>query len=155
LCHPLEQALSGEEWRAFRAVVQTASPLTRISPEIIVDNPTKLGPAIRQLDRQIKILDLEQEKIALQIAPGPQRVRGLAGTGKTVLLAMKVANIHRHFPEAKILFTFNTRSLYGQTRKLIEQFYGVHAANAEPDWTKIHIRHAWGSRSRAGVYSDI
>lgn len=152
---PLSKTLSEEEWLSFRSVIQTASPLTHASPEAVQDKPTSLGTAIRVLDRQIKTLDFEQEKVAIQIAPGPQRVRGLAGTGKTVLLAMKTANIHRHFPDKKILFTFNTRSLYNQTRRLIEQFYGVHKANTEPDWTKIHVRHAWGSRNRPGVYSDI
>lgn len=151
----IDRPLADEEWLAFRAVIQTASPLTQTSGVITQDPPTTLGAAIRVLDRQIKTLDLEQEKVAIQIPPGPQRIRGLAGTGKTVLLAMKVANIHRHYPEKRILFTFNTRSLYNQTRRLIEQFYGVHKANTEPDWTKIHVRHAWGSRNRPGVYSDI
>lgn len=153
---PLDKSLNENEWLSFRAVIQTASPLTESTPNPSQDKPnTTLGAAIRVLDRQIKTLDLEQEKVSIQIPPGPQRIRGLAGTGKTVLLAMKVANIHRHYPDKRILFTFNTRSLYNQTRRLIEQFYGVHKANTEPDWTKIHIRHAWGSRNRPGVYSDI
>lgn len=152
---PLGQALTDEEWLAFRAVIQTAVPLSKGARHVDDEVGKTLGAAIRTLDRQIKTLDLDQEKIAIQIAPGPQRIRGLAGTGKTVLLAMRAANIHRHFPDAKILFTFHTRSLYNQARQLIEQFYGVHKANLEPDWTKIHIRHSWGGRSRPGVYSDI
>lgn len=151
----LGKELSEDEWRAFRAVIQTASPLTHASPDLDAGQLTTLGVAIRKLDSQIKLLDMEQEKVAIQIAPGPQRIRGLAGTGKTVLLAMKAANIHRHFPDKKILFTFNTRSLYNQARRLIEQFYGTHKGNTEPDWTKIHIRHAWGGRGRPGVYSDL
>lgn len=152
---PLNPDLSNREWLSFRAVIQTAAPLTVPSSQLDQDRPKTLSSAIRMLDRQIKTLDLEQEKVAMQIPPGPQRIRGLAGTGKTVLLAMKAANIHRHFPDRRILFTFNTRSLYNQTKRLIEQFYGVHRSNTEPDWNKIHIRHAWGSRNRAGVYSDI
>ncbi len=152
---PLDPGLDDEEWLSFRAVIQTATPLTKRSPQLDQDQPKTLSSAIRILDRQIKTLDLEQEKVAIQIPPGPQRIRGLAGTGKTVLLAMRAANIHRHDPDKKILFTFNTRSLYNQTKRLIEQFYGVHRANTEPDWTKVHIRHAWGTQNRAGVYSDI
>ena len=152
---PLDRILCDEEWLSFRAVIQTATPLRGSSGELIQGKADTLSKAIRELDRQIKTLDLEQEKVAMQIPPGPQRIRGLAGTGKTVLLAMKAANIHRHFPDSRILFTFYTQSLYNQIERLIKQFYGVHRLNAEPDWNKIHIRHAWGGRNRAGVYSDI
>lgn len=155
LLYPLSKPLSDIEWRSFRAVIQTATPLTQGTFLGEITKPTTLGAAARELERQIKMLDLDQEKVAVQIAPGPQRVRGLAGTGKTVLLAMRVANIHRHFPDKKILFTFSTRSLYNQVRGLIEQFYGVHKVNIEPDWTRVHIRHAWGGRNRPGVYSDL
>ena len=151
----LESELSDNEWLAFRAAVQGATPLTVSSRDLSQDTPKTLSVAIRELDRQIKALDIDQEKVAIQIPPGPQRIRGLAGTGKTVLLAMRAANIHSRYPEKKILFTFNTRSLYNQTRKLIKQFYGVHRRNIEPDWNYLHVRHAWGSRNRAGVYSDI
>ena len=96
---------------------------------MIAGTAPTLGSAMRIFDRQIKTLDWEQEKVAIQIAPGPQRVRGLAGTGKTVLLAMKVANIHKHYPNARVLFTFHTKSLYDQARHLIEQFYGFHKSN--------------------------
>ncbi len=152
---PLDRILCDEEWLSFRAVIQTATPLRGSSGELIQGKADTLSKAIRELDRQIKTLDLEQEKVAMQIPPGPQRIRGLAGTGKTVLLAMKAANIHRHFPDRRILFTFNTQSLYNQTWRLIKQFYGIHRSNTEPDWNKIHIRHAWGGWSKAGVYSDI
>lgn len=153
---PLNPDLSNHEWLSFRAVIQTATPLTVPSSQSDRDRPKTLSSAIRMLDHQIRRLDdLKQVKAAIQIPPGPQRIRGLAGTGKTVLLAMKAANIHRHFPDSRILFTFNTQSLYNQTWRLIKRFYGAHSSNTEPDWNKIHIRHAWGSRNRAGVYSDI
>ena len=151
----LQNELAEEEWQSFRAVIQTATPLSVPSRTLGQDTSRTLSAAIRELDRQIKTLDLDQEKVSIQIPPGPQRIRGLAGTGKTVLLAMRAANIHRHYPEKKILFTFNTQSLYNLTRRLITDFFGVHQSNTEPDWNKIHIRHAWGGRNKAGVYSDI
>ena len=90
----------------------------------------------------------------IQIAPGPQRIRGLAGTGKTVVLAMKAANIHLRYPDKKILFTFNTQSLYNATKSLISKFYRVNS-DSDPDWDVIHIRHGWGGASRPGVYYDV
>lgn len=150
-----KRPLNDDEWKLFRAVVQGATPLMDRRAQIHAEVPQTLSYAIRELEHQITELDSAQERVAIQIPPGPQRIRGLAGTGKTVLLAMRAANIHRHFPERKVLFTFNTQSLYNQTLQLIRRFYGVHSGNREPDWNMIHIRHAWGGRNKPGVYSDL
>jgi superfamily I DNA and RNA helicase len=150
---PLKRKLTDDEWRLTRAIVQGVRPLS--SPSIKTIGPAKtLGEAIRELEKQIALLDFEQEKAAIPIAPGPQRIRGLAGTGKTVLLAMKAANIHKHYPEKQILFTFNTQSLYSQAKALITKFYRYHT-EVDPDWEKIHIRHGWGGQNRQGVYFDL
>jgi superfamily I DNA and RNA helicase len=149
---PASYDLSEDDWRLAQSVFQGVHPLNRSKTGIRLD-PRKMGDAIRALDYQIALLDDEQHQVATQLAPGPQRIRGLAGTGKTVILAMKAANIHAHYPDARILFTFNTQSLYQQVEKLISQFYRVNG-DISPDWEKIHVRHGWGSLRRPGVYAD-
>jgi Superfamily I DNA and RNA helicases len=149
----LKNDLTDEEWRLTRAVVQGIRPLSSSLTGSTTQVNT-IGAAINELDKQIALLDYEQEKVAIPIAPGPQRIRGLAGTGKTVLLAMKAANIHKHYPDKKILFTFNTQSLYNQSKNLITKFYRYHT-DTDPDWDMIHIRHGWGSRNKNGVYYDL
>lgn len=149
----LEKPLSEVEWRCMRSIVQGINPLKRVSTTVPRE-ATTLGDAIKIIDRYIALFDDEQQKAALQIAPGPQRIRGLAGTGKTVLLAMKAANIHLRYPDKKILFTFNTQSLYNQIRSLITRFYRFNS-EIDPDWDVLHVRHGWGSSHRPGVYSDI
>jgi superfamily I DNA and RNA helicase len=153
LQHLLPQELSDEEWTLTRSVIQGATNLHKPSNIPSPDIAT-LGAAIRELDKQIAALDDEQERVALEIAPGPQRIRGLAGTGKTVLLAMKAANIHILNPDKKVLFTFNTQSLYNQARELISKTYREHTGT-DPDWDLLHVRHGWGGRNRPGVYSDL
>ncbi len=149
----LDAPLSDEEWKLVRSIVQGASALNSASG-LVPTEVKNLGAAIKVLDRDIALLDQEQERVAIQIAPGPQRIRGLAGTGKTVLLAMKAANIHLRYPDKKILFTFHTQSLYNQAKKLITKFYRIYS-EVDPDWDILHIRHSWGGRSRQGVYSDL
>jgi len=68
----------------------------------------------------------------------------LAGSGKTIVLALKAAYLHAQHPEWKIAVTFNTRSLKGQFRQLINTFY-IEQTNEEPDWDNINIIHAWGA----------
>ncbi len=145
--------LSSTEWALAKSVFQGVNPLNKNLDRLPASGNTK-GKAIRFLEKDIALLDEEQHKVAIQIAPGPQRIRGLAGTGKTVVLAMKAANIHLRYPEKKILFTFNTQSLYNQTKSLISRFYRTHS-DEDPNWEKLHIRHAWGGKSRPGVYFDV
>jgi hypothetical protein len=151
---PTNEKLSPEEWRLAQSVFQSVAPLNRFASLRRVMRTERLGEAIRSLESEIALLDDQQARVAYQIPPGPQRVRGLAGTGKTVLLAMKAANIHSHYPDAKVLFTFNTQSLYNQVRSLISRFYRVNK-DSDPDWANLQIRHAWGSSRKNGVYSDL
>ncbi len=145
--------LDRQKYVLLRALIQSATPLIKASP-FPNNTSNKKGEALQILGRQITALDLEQEKVAVQIAPGVQQIKGLAGTGKTVLLAMRAANIHLQFRDRKILFTFHTQSLYNQARSLITQFYAVHG-NLSPDWNKIHVRHAWGGAKVPGIYSEL
>jgi len=154
LSSSLAPMLSDMEWQLVRSIIQGATPLNKPSSALPI-KVTNLGTAIAELDRQIKLLDREQERAAIKIADGPQLIRGLAGTGKTVLLAMRAAHIHLRYPDKKILFTFNTQSLYKQAGKLISDFYYDFSGGERPNWNMLHIRHAWGGRTRSGVYSDL
>ena len=64
---------------------------------------------------------------------------------------MKAAHIHLHHPEATILFTFWTKSLYDLAKQLITRFYRQFD-DRDPDWTKLNILHAWGGKNIEGVY---
>jgi superfamily I DNA and RNA helicase len=83
-----------------------------------------------------------------------QRIRGLAGSGKTIVLALKVAYLHAQHPDWRVAITFNTRSLKAQFERLINTFT-IEQTNEEPDWDKIEVINAWGapgSRDRSGLY---
>ncbi len=151
--HKLELPLGEREWLLTKSVFQGANPLNKQIIDVS-DKVVKIGNAISILETQIALLDDQQHKVAIQMAPGPQRIRGLAGTGKTVILAMKVANIHRRYPDMHILFSFHTQSLYNQSKKLITRFYREYS-DSDPNWDKLHIMHGWGSQNRPGVYSEL
>lgn len=148
-----EGELAEREWQLAKSVFQGIHVINK-GVEDLPEATTTKGNAIRMLEKEIALLDEEQHKVAIQIAPGPQRVRGLAGTGKTVVLAMKAANTHLRFPERKILFTFHTQSLYNQAKALISRFYRAYS-DADPAWENLHVRHSWGSSARPGVYYDV
>lgn len=113
------------------------------------DPGNKLNVLI-ELEQEVHNFDLEQRKVAISLINGPQRIRGLAGSGKTVVLAMKAAHIHLQYPEKRILFTFYTKSLYGMIKESVSRFYR-HFAGVDPDWDCIDILHAWGGKQVDGV----
>lgn len=106
---------------------------------------------LNDIQAHIAAFDVQQKRIASVEIESPQRVRGLAGSGKTVILAYKAAIYHARHPEHRILYTFYTKSLGDSVRELINRAYRNYN-NAEPDWSKITICHAWGSASSEGVY---
>ena len=113
---------------------------------------------IQQRRSRLHKLDLAQERIAKQIPPGMQRIRGVAGSGKTVLLCQKAALMHLKYPEWNIALVFFSRSLYstitGQVDKWI-RYYSQDKQQYNPEQSNLKILHAWGSKEQTGFYSTI
>ncbi|NMP04850.1 ATP-binding domain-containing protein [Pseudoalteromonas arctica] len=147
-----ESDMLDDIFEEVRSIIEGSKALSRASKRIKVseDPTTKLNVLIA-LEKEVSNFDVEQRKIAISLINGPQRIRGLAGSGKTVVLAMKAAHIHLQHPTKKILFTFYTKSLYGLIRESIARFYR-HFAGDEPNWELIEILHSWGGKSIDGVY---
>lgn len=112
------------------------------------------GAKIKSIEKSIANLDRWQKQAAIESPDGPQRIRGLAGSGKTVVLALKAAYWHTTHPEWKIAITFHSRALYQQIDDLVTRFTFEHI-NDRPDPERMQTLHSWGSRARAGVYSQI
>lgn len=135
-----------------RSIIEGAKALTKYSKRVKQsDDPTSKLNILIALEDEIQNFDEDQRKIAISLINGPQRIRGLAGSGKTVVLAMKAAHIHLQHPDKKILFTFYTKSIYGLIRNSISNFYR-HFSGHEPNWDNIDVLHSWGGKSIDGVY---
>ncbi|MGS0756693.1 DEAD/DEAH box helicase, partial [Roseateles sp. GG27B] len=112
------------------------------------------GAKLKRIEESIANLDQHQSQAVIETVDGVQRIRGLAGSGKTIVLALKVAYLHAQNPDWRIAVTFNTRSLKEQFRRLINNFT-IEQTGAEPDWEHIDIINAWGGpgeKERDGVY---
>lgn len=99
--------------------------------------------------------DDAQRLASMQLPPGPQRIRGLAGTGKTIVLCLKAAITHKRFSDYKILYLFNTQSLYQHVQSLISRYYAMEAKRAPDFEGALHVLHAWGGRQKPGLYSEL
>ncbi|WP_017303673.1 pentapeptide repeat-containing protein [Spirulina subsalsa] len=113
------------------------------------------GKIIKTLRQQIHELDLEQERIAKQIPPGCQRIRGIAGSGKTAILCQKAAHFHLKYPQWRIAFVFFSRSLYQPILKQIDQwlrYFSQNQVSYDSQNPNLQVLHGWGAKNQPGFY---
>ncbi|MBU3105757.1 DEAD/DEAH box helicase [Clostridium gasigenes] len=134
--------------------IQLISQLKKRNSRSYVMNIKSRGGKLKVIEDEISSLDHCQSKAVIETVKGVQRIRGLAGSGKTIVLALKVAYLYTMYEDKIIAVTFNTRSLKGQFQNLITNFI-IENTNEEPDWSRIRIIHAWGSSKSEGLYYDF
>ena len=156
----LKNILNGFSWNTpsyyekVVSVLQAISTIRKGKKKREFSNPQSRASKIRLIEESIANLDNQQSRAVIETVDGVQRIRGLAGSGKTIVLALKTAYLHAQHPDWKIAVTFNTRSLKGQLRQLINTFY-IEQTSEEPNWDNVNIIHAWGAPGggeRAGIY---
>ncbi|MEG4251562.1 ATP-binding domain-containing protein [Microcoleus sp. Pol10D4] len=156
----LTKYLKQQEWRSseyfeeLNSVIQAMTSIRKRKQRSYVQQENSRGAKIRKLEESIANLDRHQSEAVIERVEGVQRIRGLAGSGKTIVLALKTAYLHAKHPDWDIAVTFNTRSLKGQFKQLINTFT-IEQISAEPDWDKVKIIHAWGSPSIEGIYYEF
>jgi len=145
--------LQYDDYRRLIQAVQAITKLKARPPRKVINEKSK-GAMLNDLEKSISNLDRRQSKAVIETVDGIQRIRGLAGSGKTIVLALKVAYLHSKFPDWTIGVTYYTRSLRNQFIELITKFTIEHK-NEEPDWDKVKIQQAWGSSKDNGFYYEF
>jgi len=145
---------SSEYFEKLNSVIQAMTSIRKRKQRNYVQQENSRGAKLHKLEESIANLDKHQGEAVIETVEGVQRIRGLAGSGKTIVLALKAAYLHAKHPDWNIAITFNTRSLKGQLKQLINTFTIEHISE-EPDWDKIKIIHAWGSPSIEGIYYEF
>ena len=113
---------------------------------------------ITEMHFQLGKLSKNLEPMAKIIPPGPQRIRGIAGSGKTVLLCQKAAYMHLENPDWDIALVFFTRSLYDlmeyQVNKWLK-YFSDGKVQYDKSSSKLKVFHAWGTEGQNGLYRKI
>lgn len=139
------------------SAIQNISTIRKSGARRNIKQENSRGKKLKFLEDSIATLDSRQSRAVIETVEGVQRIRGLAGSGKTIVLALKAAYLHVRHPEWRIAVTFHTRSLKGYFRRLIERFT-VEQTGDEPDWDYLRIVNAWGARGdagRDGLYAEF
>lgn len=144
-------------YRRTLSAIESLSSLRKSRSKREVSRLDLRGAKLKRLEDSIATLDHRQNRAVVETVDGVQRIRGLAGSGKTIVLALKAAYLHTQHPDWRIAVTFNTRSLKGQFKRLITNFC-IEQTGEEPDWTKLRVVNAWGAPGnddRDGIYYEF
>ncbi len=140
-----------EIYELLVSVIQVATKIKKAEIKTFT-KPKSRGAKIAQVNAAIATLDREQVKAVLETSEDLQRIRGLAGSGKTIVLAMKAAYLHSMYPEWKIGVTYHTRTLKQQFESLITKFT-IEYISHEPT-ENLKILNTWGSSNSPGIYYE-
>jgi superfamily I DNA and RNA helicase len=146
--------LSEEELRDVLAILKFSNAISGEQLNTAATPDTK-RELLERIDQRLKILTDKQLEIGLQSPDQPQQIRGIAGSGKTVVTAFRAAKLHWEHEDWNIAVTFRNRGLRQTHKELVAKFYRQFSNGDEYDKNKLHIFHAWGGSSTPGMYSTI
>jgi hypothetical protein len=116
-------SLSGDLLQAVRGVIQ---------PEIVIDPPSDAAQISIFRDPEgpelIRVMDQRQEALAKGLGEGHRVIRGVAGSGKTLVLVYRAKLFAQLFPQHRFLLTCYTRSLAGALARYLADYPNVEVA---------------------------
>lgn len=141
------------ELEKFSSIIQNIYTLRKVDKRLI-NSSDSLGSFIKEKNEKYKILDIEQFEYIHSKIHSHTRIRGLAGSGKTIIMVRKMAQLHYYDPDKVIVYSFYSKSL---KEFIIELFYKAfdELSNRQPNMKNIKIMHAWGTGSHTGTYREI
>ena len=147
-----EYCFTPRNYKEANAIIQNMYGLNHTDDREINDE-NNMGALIKKRNNEINMLDETQFVTIYKRINSHTRVRGLAGSGKTILLVKKMAYMHYKNRELELAYVFYTKSLKQYIKDLFINFYRDFEKYKEPDMDKIHILHSWGGAEIEGFYS--
>lgn len=146
--------LSHEEYVQVNGIIQNVYGMNA-SDDRNISKKDSLGEVIKKRNNAMNMLDQNQFNGIYNRINSHMRIRGLAGSGKTILLVKKMAYTHFKFRDLDLAYVFYTKSLKQYVEQLFKLYYKDFEKYKEPDMRKIHILHSWGGNEMEGFYSKV
>lgn len=113
---------------------QEAAARAAVNPDIVIRGTQGqlFAPQRESDDEILRILDRRQERLAHSLGPGYRLIRGVAGSGKTLVLTYRARHMARHFPHWRILLLCFNRALSLALARQVAEHDGarVHTVDA-------------------------
>ena len=111
-----EQLLTHEEYKMVNGIIQNVYGMNS-ADERSISNEMSLGAKIKKRNNAMNMLDQNQFNGIYNKIDSHMRIRGLAGSGKTILLVKKMAYTHFKNRELDLAYVFYTKSLKQYVRR--------------------------------------
>lgn len=95
-----------------------------IHPETVIGAPTLPFPTATPAE-ELHVLDRQQEALARGLGEGHRVIRGVAGSGKTLVLTFRARHLAALHPRQRVLVTCYTRSLAGSLARQLADVRNV------------------------------
>lgn len=157
LSHFKWQDATPELYERTLSAIHSMTAIRRAGRPRHIESSNSRGAKLASIEDSIATLDRRQSKAVIETVDGVQRIRGIAGSGKTIVLALKAAYLHAQNPNWRMAVTFHTRSLKNQFIRLINKFT-IEQTGTEPDWERLRIVNSWGAPGaphRDGIYHEF
>lgn len=146
----LDEALDGTAVDELRAVIQ---------PDLVIAEPVSQGSLFSAGSLEdgdtIKVMDRKQERMAKSLGAGHRIIRGVAGSGKTLVLVHRARTLARLMPHKQVLVTCYTRSLASQLRAQLEDLPNVEVVNLNVLMSKVIRKAGLQDPSHKGDWEKV
>ena len=107
-----------------------------IYPELMIRRAPEDGQGLlfrppEHGDGSVAVLDREQERLARGLGSGYRAIKGVAGSGKTLVLKFRAEHLARHFRQHRILLTCFNRLLADALSHELSEFPNVKVATVD------------------------
>jgi hypothetical protein len=120
----VEDPIPAEKEKLLRGIIQPETVIDRLAEGTSGDQLTIFRPGTGD-DDVIRVMDRQQEAMAKSLGEGHRVIRGVAGSGKTLILLYRARLLGKLYPHFNFLLTCYTRSLAGQLRALLVGYSNV------------------------------
>ena len=123
--------------------VDESAARAAVNPEIVIRGTQGqlFAPAADRDDEEIlRTLDRKQEQLARSLGPGYRLIRGVAGSGKTLVLTCRARHMARHLPNWRILLVCFNKALSLALERQMEGHSNVRVFNLDRLARRVLVR---------------
>ncbi|MEW6751172.1 MAG: 3'-5' exonuclease [Candidatus Latescibacterota bacterium] len=109
-----------------------------IQPEVVIGRVTATAGEQLTIFRPpegdedvVRVMDRQQEAMAKSLGDGHRVIRGVAGSGKTLILVYRAQLLARALPQHRFLLACYNRSLAGELRALLDEYPNIEVCNID------------------------
>jgi hypothetical protein len=122
------ERLFGHSLQSILTEPQITAIRQKLHPSITIEPHQEM---LFPYQETVKSLDIQQEQLAVHLGTGHRIIKGVAGSGKTIVLLKRALHIADKYPDKKILVSCKTKSLSSYFISELDQLTNIDVAHID------------------------